>query len=391
MSAVNYFDGWDSHYANVYVFEMDLDISNGGFVPVNNDDDNGNTTPDKDDPGPVTGEDDLVAISLSYEPSSLYPGYIELKVGYSNNNIRVWTDSTKGNLVIPDGSNYYKRWPVGTQPSTLYVEGVSAGTAELWLLYSSHWNPDTPVYPGGEYNHDSVDVTVVGVDILYCFPHILMYTGDHAADTPTQNCVAYGHPSGGTYSWQCSTTDDGMLGIVSGQNTDTAEVKGVAASSSVLDAKITVTYTLGGKTAQDTRSVTVHRPKYTLAYSGYFDQQYRTKRNYFHPVRDQFGGYLYITGMPCDEVVTCIYGLDENVTSPGATAYHNKENEDTGDYYGDWPGGIAVKDVLGCPTTQMENSKYKQDIYVGGWLTSPTYYIYMQPLEDDPWPCIWKE
>ena len=94
--------------------------------------------------------------------------------------------------------------------------------------------------------------------------------------------------------------------------------------------------------------------------------------------------------MPCDEVVRFIYGLDTDVTSPGSTAIYDPEKEP--EYpYANWPGGIAVMDRLGCPTTQMPNSKYEQDIYVGGWLTTPTYELYVQPLEDDPWPCIWKE
>lgn len=166
---------WDSGYDNgiVYVFEMDLDISGvsdedeedpGGYICVNDDDDNNNSTPDKDETGTVSGEDDLVEISLAYEPSSLNPGYVELNI--SNNNIKVWSNDEKGTLVIPNGSDYYKRWSIGTQPSTLWVEGYSAGSAELELLYSSSTNPDHPVYPGGGYeNRDMVKFTVVGMDL----------------------------------------------------------------------------------------------------------------------------------------------------------------------------------------------------------------------------------
>jgi hypothetical protein len=48
-------------------------------------------------------EDDLVAISLSYLPSDLYLGYVELKILNQNNNIKVWSSSNKGTKVIPDG------------------------------------------------------------------------------------------------------------------------------------------------------------------------------------------------------------------------------------------------------------------------------------------------
>lgn len=157
----------DSDWAKVYVFEMDLDVSGvsdsqemdpGAYIRLNKDDDNENGTPDKDETGTVSGEDDLVAISLSYQPSSLQPGCIELKIPGSSSAIRVWSSATKGTMVLPDGSNYYKRWPIGSQPSTLYVEGYSTGTAELWLLYT----PDCqyPYYPGGEHNHDPVKFTI---------------------------------------------------------------------------------------------------------------------------------------------------------------------------------------------------------------------------------------
>jgi len=168
--------GSDTDWAEVYVFEMDLDIAGvsdgaeydpGGYIAYNNDDDNENGTPDKDEAGTVRGEDNLVGISLSYEPACLTPGYIELKTPYGGEDIiRVWTDSDKQNLVIPNGSDPYKRWPIGTQPSTLYVEGYGVGTAQLWLLYTLYTPPDTYVYPGGGlYNHDPVKFTVVEVDI----------------------------------------------------------------------------------------------------------------------------------------------------------------------------------------------------------------------------------
>jgi len=95
------------------------------------------------------------------------------------------------------------------------------------------------------------------------------------------------------------------------------------------------------------------------------------------------------TGIPCDEELRIRDGPKPN-TSPGSTAIWNAEMHPTYQY-GNWEGGIAVKDVLGCPTDQTPNSLWEQDIYVGGWLTTPTYELYVQPLEDDPWPCIWKD
>jgi hypothetical protein len=83
----------------------------------------------------------------------------------SGTNIKVWSSSEKETLVIPDGSNNYKRWPVGDQPSTLYVEGYSLGTAQLELLYTT--DCQYPTYPGGGYeNRDLVKFTVFDVDLL---------------------------------------------------------------------------------------------------------------------------------------------------------------------------------------------------------------------------------
>jgi hypothetical protein len=144
----------DSDWAKVYVFEMDLDIS-------------GVSDATEENPGgQLWAEGPLAEIYLAYEPSSLSPGYIELKTPSGGQNfIRVWADSGKTSLVIPDGSNPYKRWPIGSQPSSLYVEGHTHGNAELWLLYT----PDLPPwYPGGEHNHDSVTFTVCDVCVSLC-------------------------------------------------------------------------------------------------------------------------------------------------------------------------------------------------------------------------------
>ncbi len=127
----------------------------------------------------------------------------------------------------------------------------------------------------------------------------------------------------------------------------------------------------------------------TVANAGEFGWQSRTWRNYFHPVYDQFNEWIWTTGIPCDEVVRIRYGPKPN-TSPGPTGIY--EPEKVPEYsWANWPGGIAVKDVLGCKTDHDPNSLYEQDIYVGGWLTIPMYLLYVQPMENDPWPCIWKD
>ena len=162
----------------VYVFTMDLDISGvsdddeedpGGYVCLNDDDDNSNSTSDKDETGTVSGEDDLVQINLSYQPSTLDVGYAELKSpSGGQQSIRVWKNSTKGtgNMII-GASDEKEVWSIGSMPSTLWVEGYLTvlTPSQLWLSFT----PDQQSYPGGgDYNTDPVNFTVVSVEISKC-------------------------------------------------------------------------------------------------------------------------------------------------------------------------------------------------------------------------------
>jgi hypothetical protein len=109
----------------------------GGYVPVNDDDDNDNGIADKDE-APVNGEDNLVAIFLSILPANLTTGEVELRVlSDTHTHIQVWKYPDKRELIIPNGDppKYYKRWAPSQLPPTLYVEGMSPGTEGLMLLY----------------------------------------------------------------------------------------------------------------------------------------------------------------------------------------------------------------------------------------------------------------
>ena len=57
--------------------------------------------------------------------------------------------------------------------------------------------------------------------------------------------------------------------------------------------------------------------------------------------------------------------------------------------YGNWPGGIAVKDILGC-FTRNGTAICKQELYAGGWYIV-SFKLVFQPMEDNPFPNIWKE
>jgi len=148
----------------IVVVEVDLDMAGvdesdeesvGGFIGVNNDDDNANGIPDKDETGTVTGEDDLVAISLSVSPS-LSTGEMKLEAVSGSSKIKVWENATKGTEVtLP------KTWDLSSEsmPATLYVEGIGASSElkdiELMLSYVK----------GATTVYDKVKMTVIEVDL----------------------------------------------------------------------------------------------------------------------------------------------------------------------------------------------------------------------------------
>jgi len=141
---------------------VEVSLTGGGYVSVNDDDDNGNGTPDNDSSETtVSGENDLVAIHLSINPDS-FPGEMKLTaLGAYKDSIRVWKEQTKQTLYIGDGTDY-KTWAPDALPSTLWVEGKSptgnTTQAKLTLLYdpTSH----TYLHPVEE-----IYFTVVKVDI----------------------------------------------------------------------------------------------------------------------------------------------------------------------------------------------------------------------------------
>lgn len=115
------------------------EVNPGGYVPVNDDDDNDNGIADIDE-APVNGEDNLVAISLSILPANLNTGEVELKVPADDTPLRVWRYPDKRESIIPNGDppKYYKRWAPSELPPTLYVEGLSPtlpGAPRLTLSY----------------------------------------------------------------------------------------------------------------------------------------------------------------------------------------------------------------------------------------------------------------
>ena len=148
---------------NVTVVEVDLDISGvadavevspGGFVALNDDDNNWNGTPDKDDPKPVTDEDDLVQITLHKVLPEDLTGEVTLEAIVGGSKIKLWDD--QDNLVsLPETYN-----TPADLPKHLWVEGLysssSLGDVELKM---------TCEYDGRDVGDDTVCLTVIDVDI----------------------------------------------------------------------------------------------------------------------------------------------------------------------------------------------------------------------------------
>ncbi|MFQ5768187.1 MAG: hypothetical protein ACE5ID_09425 [Acidobacteriota bacterium] len=106
------------------------EASPGAGIRVNGDDDNGNGLADRDDIG-VTGENDLVEMTLSVEPASPPPGF-EYVLSRSGPGIRVWNEPTKNTELIPAGASSVLTFSSTTR--TVWVEDPSGGTADLSLM-----------------------------------------------------------------------------------------------------------------------------------------------------------------------------------------------------------------------------------------------------------------
>ena len=70
------------------------EITPGGFIPVNDDDDDGDGTPDKDQTGPVTGEDDLVKLTVKKVWPDELSGSVYLSA-IGADKIEVWDNPTR--------------------------------------------------------------------------------------------------------------------------------------------------------------------------------------------------------------------------------------------------------------------------------------------------------
>ena len=121
------------------------ELSPGAFLGVNDDDDNHNGTPDKDDPGAVTGEDDLRQLVIQKVVPDGFAGALTLY--FDDRVVTVYRGSDRTDLV-PARQTFTQ----AELPKTLWIEGKSPGVATIQIGASG----------GGEVK---VTATVVGVEV----------------------------------------------------------------------------------------------------------------------------------------------------------------------------------------------------------------------------------
>lgn len=132
------------------------EVEPGGFLCVNDDDDDANGAPDVNDTGPTANEDDLRGLSITAD--GMLVGTLTLSAVSGGNRIRLWENADRTNEVLLP-----KSWPLQGLPKTffvtLYVEGIAPSAAardvELRLRFEGDDGPC----------EDVVRLTVVRIDL----------------------------------------------------------------------------------------------------------------------------------------------------------------------------------------------------------------------------------
>lgn len=153
--------GYAADQVNVTVFGGDLSIENdqgielsqieednpGGFVLLNDDDDDLNFVADMDQVEAVLGEDDLLKLNLrSIQPNAM-GGQYALKFG--SDAVKIWRNVDRTDLVTSEGFIFD-----ASSDHVVYVEGLIEDSAIIELLWSN--SGTSPIAM------DRVKVTVVG-------------------------------------------------------------------------------------------------------------------------------------------------------------------------------------------------------------------------------------
>jgi len=155
----------DHEYIQISIVDVEMYMENvidgciteelfpGGFISLNDDDDNNNEIPDKDESGPITDEDDLVKLTLEKVQPETVTGPITLQAT-GGSKIKIWESETKGGSPITLPKTYSTPTDL---PTELWIEGVdtSSTVRDIELVFD---------YSGHPFD-DKIKMTVLQVDI----------------------------------------------------------------------------------------------------------------------------------------------------------------------------------------------------------------------------------
>ncbi len=138
------------------------EMTPGGFVGLNDNDDDGDGLIDKDD-SVVSGEKDMMLVRITFEPEAPGDGVVMLSAVFQSNGgrIRAWKNETKQNEINLLNSPV---WFVSqlTSPTEVYIEGTvtsyEVGDIALTAEYRSEAD-------GGLGSSDSAKITVIAVNL----------------------------------------------------------------------------------------------------------------------------------------------------------------------------------------------------------------------------------
>jgi subtilisin family serine protease len=137
--------------------DEEKEVTIGGFASLNKDDDNENAIPDKDETGIIANEDDLVPVTLKFNPEEDDGELILYAVTVDSGKIKIWNSPNKNEqILLPMTYELPSEFP-----KTLWVEGINTSNAlrdvELVLTHSSST---------GDYQ-DKVKITVFELDATH--------------------------------------------------------------------------------------------------------------------------------------------------------------------------------------------------------------------------------
>jgi len=106
------------------------EVTPGAGIRINGDDDNANTTPDRNDAA-VTSENDLIEVTLSADVPP--PWGVEYVLVRTTPNVRFWSSATKGTELLTSGDVLALDLPTGGQTQTVWLENPNGGAADVRL------------------------------------------------------------------------------------------------------------------------------------------------------------------------------------------------------------------------------------------------------------------